>query len=65
MMRNDIETPPVLEMKGNGLAFEHGGRRIEVDEATSDALDSRQFGIWIILSPGVDPAHHNAAEAPS
>ncbi len=31
--RNDIETSPVLEMKGKGLAFDHGGCQIEVEEA--------------------------------
>ncbi len=52
--RNDIETSPVLEIKGKGLAFDHGGRQIEVEEAAPGLFKSLQLGIRIILSPDVD-----------
>ncbi len=32
-----FETSPILEMKGKGLAFDHGGRQIEVEEAIHGA----------------------------
>ena len=41
-------------MKGKGLAFDHGGRQIEVEEAAPGLFKSLQLGIQIILSPDVD-----------
>ncbi len=60
-MRNDIETSPILEMKGKGLAFDHGGRQIEVEEAAPGLFKSLQCrGQWFD-SP---PLHHPLSSKP-
>ncbi len=41
-------------MKGKGLAFDHGGRQIEIEEAALRVPKSPKLGIRIILSPDVD-----------
>ena len=54
VVRNDIEMPAILEMNGKGLAFDHGGCQIEVEETAPGLLKSLQLGIWIILSSDID-----------
>ncbi len=52
IVRNDIETSPILEMKGKGLAFDHGGRQIEVEEAAPGLFKSLQCrGQWFDSPP--------------
>ncbi len=60
--RNDIETTSILEIKGKGLAFDHGGRQIEVEEAAPGLFKSLQCrGQWFD-SP---PLHHPLFSKPT